>query len=85
MSKPGTKSRSGAKWTEAQHRDAGRHQLKLRLPLDAIDQLRELAAEGEVSMSEIVDSLVRLEWAKSPGRKLRTKADGLAAFVARGE
>ncbi len=36
-------------------------------------------------MSEVVDSLIRIEWTKTPGRKLVSKRDELAADIARAE
>jgi hypothetical protein len=56
---PSAKSRSGTKWTEAQYQQAGWHQLKLRLPLDAIEALKAAAVERDVSCSKLVDEWIR--------------------------
>lgn len=74
---------SGTAWAESDYAAKGYGTIKLRLPLDALEQLAELADEGEASRAEIVDSLIRIEWAKTPGRKLVTAQDRLAADIAR--
>lgn len=89
MSKPqpraakAPKRKPGRSLTEAERVKLGFGTIKLRLPTDALAQLAELADEGEASRAEIVDSLIRIEWAKTPGRKLRSKRDELAADIAR--
>jgi len=59
------KSRSGTKWTEAQYRAAGYHQIKVRLPLDTIEILISAAESAGVSRSEYLDGLIRAGSAKS--------------------
>jgi hypothetical protein len=83
--KAAPKRASGRNLTEAERTANGYGSVKLRLPQDALAQLAELADEGGASRAEIVDSLIRIEWAKTPGRKLRSKRDELAADIARGE
>lgn len=65
--------------TEEYYRSRGYHQIKIRLPLDAIERLQELADEGGYSRSEVIDSLIRLAWAGKAGRKLVTVTEELAA------
>jgi hypothetical protein len=65
------KSRSGTVWTEADYRAHGYHQVKVRLPLDAIDLLDRLVeaiddeedrrdeGEDETSRAAVIDALIR--------------------------
>jgi hypothetical protein len=82
--KAAPKRKPGRSLTEAERTTLGYGTIKLRLPLDALAQLAELSDEGDASRAEIVDSLIRIEWAGTPGRKLRSKRDELAADIARG-
>lgn len=50
---------SGTAWTEADYAAKNYGSIKLRLPLDALAQLAELADERDVSRAEVVDSLIR--------------------------
>ena len=61
------KNRSGTKWSEADYRRAGWHQVKVRLGIDTIAMLDELSADY-ASRGECLAAIIAEAHARHQGR-----------------